>query len=80
MDAAVRLTGETALFFAAHRGHTAVVEQLLAADAAVDAADEEAVTPLHAAAGSGHAGVVQLRLEARASAAALGGDALAPFS
>jgi ankyrin repeat protein len=49
----------TALIVAAHNGHVAAAEALLARGAAVDAAGKNEITPLHAAAGRGHAAMVE---------------------
>jgi ankyrin repeat protein len=59
--------GCTALHRAAKQGHTAVVQLLLAAQAAVDAADSEGETALHKAAQHNQTAVVQLLLDANAA-------------
>jgi len=50
------------LHLAAHAGHGAVVEVLLARGASVDARANSGATPLHAAANGGHAKVVEVLL------------------
>ena len=52
---------------AAGAGHIDVVEQLLLADADVEAVDEDGVTALGSAAAGGHLGVVEMLLEAGAN-------------
>ena len=55
------------LHVAARQGHDALVGQLLAAGAAVDAPDADGTTPLHVAAQYGHDEVVRVLLEAGAT-------------
>ena len=56
--------GATALHWAAYHGNTAIADQLIAAGARVDAANDLAITPLALAAENGHAVIVE-RLLAR---------------
>ena len=65
--------GRTPLHYAADRGHAAVVEQLLAARAAVDAKDKHGgETPLHRAASEGRVAVVEQLLAVGANVEAKG--------
>ena len=57
----------TALHLAAHHGHVAICEVLLAARAEVDAMCLGRWSPLHSAAQNGQADAVKLLLEAKAS-------------
>jgi ankyrin repeat protein len=66
---AARVTGETAMVFAARTGRTAVIKSLLAADAAADdKIGARGQTPLMWAAAQGHADAVKLLLEVGANA------------
>ena len=56
--------GATALHWAAYHGNTSIADQLIAAGARVDAANDLAITPLALAADNGHAAIVE-RLLAR---------------
>merc|ERR1712190_518091 len=58
--------GVTALHFAASKGHTNVVESLLASGAKRSVRDKRGGTPLHRAAGVGHEKVLRMLLEAKA--------------
>jgi ankyrin repeat protein len=62
----VASSGGTRLLKAAFGGHTAVVDLLLYAGAAVNSADVGGCTALHYAAGNGHTAVLQLLLNAHA--------------
>jgi ankyrin repeat protein len=70
---ATNLCGETALRWAASRGHEAVVSLLLEKGAILDLKDSLGQTELHQAASSGHEAVVRLLLEKGADAAAKDG-------
>jgi hypothetical protein len=52
--------GHTALHWAAAKGHTALVELLLAAGAGPDVTNAEASTPLHSAAANGELACVKV--------------------
>lgn len=56
--------GSTALHLAVFRGYSEVVEELVAAGAAVDTHDNEGETPLHSAAGQGNLAMVRAILQA----------------
>ena len=71
--------GLTPLHFAVLGGHAAVVEQLLAAGAAVDAKDRMGETPLNFAAEEGHAAVAKQLLAAGAGVDAKGQDGATPL-
>lgn len=52
--------GDTALMWAAYKGHTSVVQYLLEVGADVNAEDKEDWTPLHNAASEGHAEIIKI--------------------
>jgi ankyrin repeat protein len=54
--------GDTALHYAAMKGHTRIAEILISNGADVNAQDKEGLTPLHIAAGIGHIEFVELLL------------------
>eukprot|EP01046_Picozoa_sp_COSAG06_P090077 COSAG06_NODE_36423_length_447_cov_1.045977_1_plen_92_part_01 len=60
--------GFPVLYFAAHKGHEAIVEQLLSAGASVDTPTKQhGATPLYIAAQNGHGTVVEKLIGAGAS-------------
>lgn len=63
--------GETPLYFASMRGHSAIVDLLLKSGASVSSQTRSGNTPLHAAARGGHAEVLKSLLSARANPGAL---------
>lgn len=70
LEAVTQPGGWRALHYAVAGGHLAAVEELLAADADVDARADEplGLTPLHLAAQHGHAGILELLLQCGADA------------
>jgi ankyrin repeat protein len=58
--------GRTPLWYAAERGHEAIVKLLLDAGADIEPKDEDGQTPLSRAAEGGHISVVKLLLENKA--------------
>ena len=61
------LFGDTALNWAAYKGHTEMVKILLEANADIHAQDKHYTTPLHDAAQSGHTEIVKILLDAGAN-------------
>ena len=59
--------GETPVYVAAQNGHEAVVQQLVAADAALNQSNNNGATPLFMAAQKGHEAVVQQLVAAGAA-------------
>ena len=67
LDAAASVYRRAAVHYASSKGHTAVVDALLAANADVNGADERGVGPLHLAAGRGNVKMTTLLLKAKAN-------------
>lgn len=65
---AITARGETALMLASGRGHDAIVEMLIRADADVNGRDQDGLTPLMIGAREGHEQVVTLLLKNGADA------------
>ena len=72
--------GNTALHWAALRGHLESIEFLLVAGAAVNARNSSKATPLHKAASSGQLAAVQRLLDAGADATVRDDDGASPRS
>ena len=69
----------TPLYFAAEKGHTHVVMELIKAGADVNQADSEGFTPLHVAAQDGHEGIVALLIQAGADVHKAGKNGYTPM-
>src|SRR5579862_7018293 len=71
--------GMTALHVAASKGHTEIVELLLANGSDIEAKEETGRTPLHTAAFRGHATVVEVLIAKGANVNALTNDGKTPL-
>jgi ankyrin len=71
--------GATALHWAAYHGNSAIAEQLIAAGARVDAANDLSITPLAIAADNAHSAIVERLLDGGANPNAVSATGVTPL-